>query len=327
MKDYNYSKNESINAFEIETPKDIRACAVKRCCDAFKTGFTNLKNGNIKYFNMKFKKKTDKSQTIELTPKNISIKNNNIRIAPEFFKDNCILEIDKHNKRKIKNLKIENNVDITRSSDGYYLYLSIKTTESESSKLDIVAGVDLGVRTFATVYSSKMSNSEPVITEYKHKADLLDKLNKKINMLKNFRRIRKKQISKLEKKKSNIVNKLHWDFINDLLSCNDMIYIGDIKSHDIVKNGKNKYLNVAFNDLKFYQLKQKLIYKAFITGKKVLYVSEHYTTKTCSCCGIMNENVGRNEVFKCSTCKLVTGRDINASKNIKMKGMLTDVTT
>ena len=321
MKEFDYSKNFLIHSFETETPKDIRACAVKRCCDAFKTGFSNLRNGNIKFFNMQFKKKTEQKQTIELTPKIISIQNDNIKIAPEFFKDDCILKIDKHNKRKIKNLKIENNVDIVRSNQGYYLYLSIKTEPKGCDKLDIVAGVDLGIRTFATVHSNKISSNDTTITEYKHRSDLLKKLNQKINLLKNIKgRIRKKQINKIEKEKRDLVDRLHWNFINDLLSHNDVIYLGDIKSHDIVKNGKNKSLNVAFNDLKFYQLKQKLLYKAFVKGKKVFFVHEHYTTKTCSCCGVINEHVGCKEVFECSNCKLVTGRDMNASKNIKMKG-------
>jgi putative transposase len=99
-----------------------------------------------------------------------------------------------------------------------------------------------------------------------------------------------------------------------------VIYFGDIKSHDIVKGGKNKSLNVAFNDLKFYQLKQRLMYKAYLYGKKVFMVPEHYTTKTCSNCGKINDSVGSKEVFECDHCKMVTGRDFNASKNMKLKG-------
>ena len=74
-------------------------------------------------------------------------------------------------------------------------------------------------------------------------------------------------------------------------------------------------------NLKFYQLKQRLIYKASVAGKKVVLVPEHYTTKTCSCCGKMNENIGSKEVFSCDNCKIVTGRDMNASKNMKLKGL------
>jgi putative transposase len=135
-------------------------------------------------------------------------------------------------------------------------------------------------------------------------------------------RIRKKQYIKIDKRKIDLVDRLHWEFINDLLSHNDVIFFGDIKSHDIVKKSKNKTLNLAFNDLKFYKLKQRLLYKAYVQGKKVFLVPEHHTTKTCSGCGYINDHVGSKEIFDCPNCKSKTGRDMNASKNMLLKGML-----
>ena len=162
--------------------------------------------------------------------------------------------------------KLDNNVDIVRSSNEYYLYICVPTNPIQCNHLNKIAGVDLGIRTFATVHSH--SKEIHNIKEYKHRADILKLLNLKLNILKTKRRIRKKQLTKIEKKKSNLVDCLHWDFINDIVLNNDVIYLGDIKSHNIVKNSKIKFLNVAFNDLKFYQLKQRLIYKAFVAGKK-----------------------------------------------------------
>ena len=318
MKDFDYSKNRLIKDFEANTPKDVRACAVKRCCDAYKTGFTNLRKGNIKHFKMAFKKKKDKIQSFEITPKIIAIKNGEIRIAPDFFKDECVLKTHK----KLTSIQINNNVDIVRRYKEYYVHLCVETEVKEVKTLKTIAGVDLGIRTFATIHSH--NEDITVIKEYKHRADLLKKLNTKLNLLKTLKRIRKKQFKKIEDSKINLVNRLHWDFISGILIDNDVIYLGDIKSHDIVKDGKNKTLNLAFNDLKFYQLKQRLIYKAYLHGKKVFLVPEHYTTKTCSCCGKINNNVGCKEVFECDHCKLVAGRDVNAAKNIKMKGIFSN---
>lgn len=255
-----------------------------------------------------------------MTPKNISIKDGKIKICPEFFKNNCTLQVSKRNEKKLRNLKIVNNVDLVRSNQGYYLHVITKTDPKEYEEAVVVGSVDFGIRTLATVHSNNLSNGETFITEYKHRVDLLKKLNNRLKVMKG--RIRKIQYTRIEKKKKDIVDKLHWDFINHLLSTNDVIYLGDIKSHDIVKHGKNKHLNSSFNDLKFYQLKQRLLYKAFVKGKRVILVKEHYTTKTCSCCGTINNNIGSKEVFDCSHCEMVTGRDINASKNMKLKGLL-----
>ena len=320
MKSYDSVKNPLIRDFELKTPKDIRANAVKRCCDAFTTGFSNLKKGQIKHFKLKYKKKSEKIQSIELTPKNIYIKNEKINILPETFGINCVLKTHK----PLKNITIKNNVDIIRKKNEYWVHILLPTEPIPQTSLERIAGVDPGVRTFATVYSYDKENI--TITEYQHKIEVLKNLNRKLTILKDKRipkrkRRRKKHFNKIEKKKKDLVDKLHWDFINHLLQNNDVVYYGDIKSHDIVKNGKNRVLNQAFNDLKFYQLKQRLLYKAYIYGKKVIVVPEHYTTKTCSCCGTINNTVGSKEVFTCGNCETITGRDMNASKNMILKGM------
>ncbi len=324
VKTLEYAKNDLVKPFELLTPKDIRACAVKRCCDAFKTGFSNLRNGNIRYFNMEFKKKKEVCQTIEVTPKLFSITGDgDFKLTPEFLKGDSILRVHKHSRKKVKKLKIDHNVDIVRNNNGYFVHLSVPINQSLSYKShDTVAGIDLGIRTFATCHVNNLSTNDTKLVEYKHRTDLLKRYNYKINCLKAKKgRVKKKHFLKVEKKKKDLVDWLHWEFINHLLTLSDIVYLGDIKSHDIVNGGKNRFVNLAFNDLKFYQLKQRLLYKASVAGKIVKLVPEPYTTKTCSKCGEINNDVGSKEVFHCPCCNLNTGRDMNASKNIKMKGL------
>ena len=45
-------KNNQINEWELNTPKEVRACAVKEVCKSYTTGFSELKKGNIKHFNI-----------------------------------------------------------------------------------------------------------------------------------------------------------------------------------------------------------------------------------------------------------------------------------
>lgn len=322
MKKYKPIQNQIVPDFVFDTPKDIRSNAVQQCCSAYKSGFTNLRHGNIKYFKMKFKKKTENRQTIELTPKIISIEKCKIKIVPDTLGADCYFPVSKKNEEKIRHLKIENNVDIVRQNDNYYVHLLMSTNPSSSCKFERVAGVDLGLRKLATVHTHSALGDVTEVTEYIHRKELIKKLNKRMDLMKQTRgnRCRKKSYRRIEKRKSGIVDRLHWDFINDLLKHNDVIYLGDIKSHDIVTGGKNKAVNREFNDLKFYLLKQRLVYKASLCGKILILVPEHYTTKTCSCCGVLNNEVGSKEIFTCGSCNLIAGRDINASKNIKMKG-------
>lgn len=321
MKNFEYIKNPLIKDFELNTPKDIRSNAVQAMCDGFKSSLTNFKKGNIKFFYMKFKKKDKSYGMFELTPKNISMKKGTIKILPQFFKDDCILKISKKNHKKYKNLLIKNNTDIIKKNGNYYINIIDNTKLQDKTTIKTICGVDPGLRTLATVYST--NNNETTITEYLHRKDLLIKLNKKIDLLKNIKiYYRKKQYNKIELKKKNIIDSIHWELINDLLKNNDVIYFGDIKSHNIVKGKKNHTLNRDINDIKFFVLKQRLKYKASLYQKNVYFIHEAYTTKTCSNCGIINEHIGCKEIFKCDCCKMITGRDENASKNILMKGLL-----
>ena len=59
-----------------------------------------------------------------------------------------------------------------------------------------------------------------------------------------------------------------------------------------------------------------------IKNKLLYIVNEANTTKTCSFCG----NIycpGKSEIYNCCNCKRNIGRDINAAKNILMKGIMT----
>ncbi len=131
----------------------------------------------------------------------------------------------------------------------------------------------------------------------------------------------KRQISANPNITPNIVDNLHWKIIKDLLSENDIIFLGDIKSHNIVKDGKNSILNRNFNDLKFFQFKQRILYKSKSLGIKVVLVSEHYTTQTCSFCG-SNNKPGSSKTYSCSNCKNEYDRDHNSSKDMIMKGLV-----
>jgi len=115
---------------------------------------------------------------------------------------------------------------------------------------------------------------------------------------------------------------MHWKAIHWLLNKHSMIFFGDIKTHNIVKENPNNNLNKIVNDIKFYQFKQKLAYKCKAKNVFVKMVPEHYTTKTCSFCGEINENVGDKKIFHCDSCNSTYGRDNNAAKNILMKGIL-----
>jgi len=318
IKEIPFEDNKEIKLFEKNIHKDIRSSAVKTCTEMYKSAISNLKNGNIKFFNISYKKKSAVRKCIGVPKTTISIKNGKAVICSGKWEELSEFKISVKNARKYNETSIDYDSEIIYQKGIYYLSLVKNAEEPEQNDSDKVCGVDPGLRSFLTVYDKEE------ITEYNQNRNFFKVLNNKITFLKSKRtkKVRKKQINKIEKKKIDYTNSIHWNTINSLLKKYNTILLGDIKSHSIVKNGCNKSNNQEFNDLKFYVFKQRLIYKASLQGKYVKLVNEFNTSKCCSSCGNLNHCLGSSKVFTCKRCKLNCDRDSNASKNIFLKGLL-----
>lgn len=302
--------------FELVASDSTRQNAVQNLCDAYKTSVANLKAGNIRAFNIEYKKKKSPRQCLELGSRDLNMTNKGFKIYPKMWKGCEFLKISKKNQIKYGNCSVNNNCDIVRQKGLYYIALVLPQITEDNKIFRRACGVDLGIRTLASSYGTNG------ILEYSCNINLLKSFNKKFDLLKNLRRIRKKSLNKIEKKKIDFTDNIHWKLIKELLDRNDVVFIGDIKSHNITKNGKNRTLNRNFNDLKFYIFKSRLLYKAKCRNKKVFMVPEHYTTQCCSSCGVLWKSIGSSKVYNCKNCKLVCDRDTNSAKNIFMKGII-----
>lgn len=70
-----------------------------------------------------------------------------------------------------------------------------------------------------------------------------------------------------------------------------------------------------------YRFKMLLKYKMERAGGRLVECEEEYTSKTCSGCGTIKNNLGGSEVFRCGRCLAVYDRDVNAARNIFHKNM------
>jgi len=320
-------KNEEVYDWELETPKAIRDIAVSDVCNAHTTGFANLKLGNIKHFKIHFKKKTCPDKCIGVPKSLVTNEKGVIRIAPSFFNKKggcCEFKMGKKTIKKYRDLKFDHDMRIVKQKDTYCLLVPIpqETTNPKPSTPYSYCGIDPGVRTFMTVFETN------ACIEYQHNEEALKRLNAKhavlLNRKKNNileKRVLKRTLNKIESRKSNLIDELHWKIIHDILNINDVVFYGDIKSHNISKKSNNRVLNRSFNDLKFYKFKQRLLFKATEKNKLVISVNEAFTSQTCSFCGKMYKP-GCSKVYDCTHCHKRVDRDINAAKNILMKGIL-----
>ena len=323
--------NELIHDWELETDKDVRAEAVKDVFKAYDTAIANVAARNIRFFNIHYRSKKKFGTAMVYSQQMIKMRKNELYFTSKKMKDKKI-HVGNSTKNKLKKLNIQLNHDmrICKKYDKYYLMIPLDVTKNELKKLERIIGIDPGIRVFLSCFTNDST------IEYIHNEKLLDNLDKRIQLFKNLKkikrfnkknkkrkkRIRKRKFTKLERKKSNLVDELHWKTINHLLEHNDVILLGKLESQGFVKGGKNKDLNRRTNNIKPYLFRMRLLYKAKVANKTVKIVPEHFTTQTCSNCG-SRYKIEDSKIYNCENCKKIFDRDSNSAKNIYMKGILT----
>lgn len=131
----------------------------------------------------------------------------------------------------------------------------------------------------------------------------------------------KKILKKYNMRVSNLVDDMQWKSIKYLIRRYKNILIGDMSTIGIV-SGKSKLnqLNKLYAyKLKFYQYRQRLEYKCYITRTGYAKVNERFTSKVCSWCGECKENLGGSKIYNCDKCDKVIDRDVNGCRGIFLK--------
>lgn len=82
------------------------------------------------------------------------------------------------------------------------------------------------------------------------------------------------------------------------------------------------------NNWSFYDLRQKIEYKARLNGVSVIAVNPKNTSRMCSKCGhISKSNRKTQSEFICQSCNYSANADYNAAQNIRARGVSTTQTT
>src|SRR4030042_1112162 len=96
----------------------------------------------------------------------------------------------------------------------------------------------------------------------------------------------------------------------------------DIKN---IRHGIKKRACKTFRDrMHFWSYKEILRrtqIRAEVVGVQCLLVSPSYTSQTCSVCGGRHKTSRQGEIFQCVYCGHTEDADVNASKNILLKGL------
>ena len=75
-----------------------------------------------------------------------------------------------------------------------------------------------------------------------------------------------------------------------------------------------------FSFLEVFTWGEKLKYKsACYENRTISEINESFTSKTCTRCGNIKNNLGANKHYNCKNCLLKIDRDVNGARNILLK--------
>lgn len=193
-----------------------------------------------------------------------------------------------------------------------YAYISVTIPDVETKKVENYIGVDRNT----TGHIAVIANPE---------TGKIWKLGKKgLHIHNKYKNIRKslqkkgkyRKVKQIKDRESRIVkdlnHKISRKIVDIALENNSGIKLEDLSGIRQTAKPKKSF-KYSLNSWSFYQLQMFIEYKAKLHGVEVVYIDPHYTSKSCSRCGLIGNRNGKQ--FKCS-CGHVDHADVNAAFNI-----------
>ena len=331
------SKTKLQKLFYYELRRKFRIPAQHACCIIRKVAGT-LKKHKDKYKTPKFRK----DSAFAVDERLIKYYENSVNIST----------LDKG--KRIKNISLimgekqkelwklpKGEADIILRKGKWYLYATVEVTENEEYECDNVIGIDRGINNIITTSDEvSISGSDREVKREKlekRKSSLQKTAEDKKKAGKRPRSIRR-NLRKLSGKIRRFVKNENHCVAKELVATakgtERGIVLEDLKnirkSTKKAKHGVGKTVTKAVtkgfrkkvNRWSFAELKTYITYKARIAGVKVIEVPPKDTSITCSDCSYVDKRNRTSQAdFECKKCKMYMNADVNASINIRNRGL------
>jgi putative transposase len=205
---------------------------------------------------------------------------------------------------------------ISRTADRWFVSWKIEIEPTNESKSVAVVGVDLGIKSLATLSTGEVFEGAKSYRKYEKKLSRLQWLNRhKVKGSNNWKKAQV-QIAKLHLKIANIRKDTLHKLTTYLAKNHGRIGIEDLNVSGMMANHK---LAKAVADMGFYEFRRQLEYKCELYGSELVVVDRWLaSSKTCSKCGVKGQTLSLSErVFECNFCGFKLDRDLNASINLE----------
>lgn len=285
---------------------------------AFKNFFRGIKKGQKIGF-PKFKSKHKSKQKFS--------------ISYGFYVSNTEVKIPKVGRVRLKekgyiptkDVKI-NSMTVSKEADRWFVSVQVEQDITKPKEPETVLGVDVGIKELAVCSNGQVFENPKHLKKSKKKLAHAQKnlarkkFNKetkkssnnrnkaKLKVQKIFRRIRNQRLDTIHKMTSSLAK-----------TKPRYIVLEDLNVKGMMKNHK---LAGAVADASFYEIKRQLLYKTSWYGGKIIEVDKFFpSSKLCSSCGCLKEDLTlQDRTYTCG-CGLNIDRDLNASINLEHYGL------
>ncbi len=306
-----------------DVPYDTRQLSIKSLIGNMSSCLTNKARGNITKFRLGFKSKKDERQIFFYNGKAIG----KLGIFKQRLGKRSKIRVRKRYKDYYKIKKFKDGI-ILRDNGRYYILISKKKEVKHNKGNKEIVALDPGVRTFQTYYSpngecGKFGDdivNKKLRKKYKRIRQIQSVMSK-CKLKGKTRRRMKKRSSLLRTKIKNIVRDMHWKTCAYLVKKYKTIITPKFETSKMMRSNLNRKTKSAMSMLSHYQFLEKLKMKCKEYQRRLILVSEAYTSKTCSNCGNVNRELGGKKIYECKKCGVEIDRDINGARNILYRGI------
>jgi len=298
-----------------DVPQLIQSAVLKKLDTAWRRWF-DLPNAGIP----RFKKKSNKFDSIDcLDPRRFSIKNNQFFFAKlgrmPIVIDTLMTGIPK-------------TCTISKDVDQWFVHVVYE--EQKSQPLDLIGpkeiiGIDRGCTNKVTDSKGKLQKEIPFSDRDKKK---IRRLERKIIRQGKTKGCQKKNL----KKTRDQIAKIHrqdrrrrfhntHELSKKYAKSQGVIVLEKLNTAGMAKVGGQ--LGNRINRSCWSLFKRQLQQKSTRFGTTVIEVNAQYTSQTCFCCNHVDKKNRSGEQFLCTKCGHTDHADINAAKNIRLRGIAT----
>jgi len=202
----------------------------------------------------------------------------------------------------------------------YFVSVLVETEQCYKQKTSKTVGVDLGIKTLATLSDGIAVENPHFLCENQAKLKRMQRHLSRKKLGSNRRNKCRLKVSRLHR---DIANKRSWYMHNlttMLVNNYDVICIENLNASGMLQNHK---LAGSVYDASFSMFRNQLEYKCRWYGKELIVIDRFYpSSKTCSRCGWKNKDLKLSDrTFVCKDCGMEIDRDLNAAINIQAVGV------